>query len=94
MAGDRLGDHRFDIVFRAGIGDHRLGGAALLPCLFGRVMNGLGAIDGDQLRALGGEQQRCGAADAARRAGDDDGFAFEAPHERILRSLFSYRDAE
>jgi hypothetical protein len=47
----------------------------------------LGAVDRDQFGAFLGEQQRCRAPDAAARAGDDDGFAFEAAHEFLPASI-------
>jgi hypothetical protein len=77
----RLGDEGDDVLFRAGIGRHGLRGAAGLAHQVNGFLDGFGAVDRDQFGALFGEQQRRRAADTAARAGDDDGFAFEAAHE-------------
>src|SRR6185437_3678585 len=93
VAFQRLVDERDDVLLRPGIGLYGLRRAAGLSYLRDGVGDALGTIDRDQLRTLLGEQERCGAPDAAAGAGDDDGFAFEAahafpscsPHQRLWR---------
>ena len=81
VGGNRSVDEGHHVFFRTGIGHHGLRGAAGLAHLLDGFLDTLGAVDRDQLCSLLGEQQRCRAPDAAARAGDDDGFAFEAAHE-------------
>ena len=47
-----------------------------------------GAVQRDDRRAFGGEQQSARAADAACGAGDDGRFAFQCVHERQYRRMF------
>ncbi len=69
---------------------HGFDGAAGIAHQLGGLVDAIGAIDRDQLGAFLGEQQRGRAPDAASRAGDDDGFAFEAAHEFLPARVFTF----
>jgi hypothetical protein len=89
----RLLDIGFHIALGTGIRRDRLDGAAGIAHEFGCLMHALAAVDDDELRAFLREQLRCGAADAAACAGDDDGFACEAAHNSLPVMFFGRRAA-
>ena len=68
--GDGLAAHGLDLV------DDLLGGRAVVA----RAVDGAAEVVDDDLGALGGEQQRVLAADAAARAGDDGDASVECSH--------------
>ena len=61
---------------RSAVRCDRSRGALRRPYARGRLVDGIGGlVHGDHLRAFGGEEDRCGAADAAAGAGHDGDFS-------------------
>ena len=84
-----LGDHGLhrlgDIGFQAGVAGHPDRLAARVGDHLCGVFHRRGPVEAEHLGAFLGEQPGAGAADAARRAGDQCNLAFQTRHDRFSR---------